>query len=69
MTATGGGQDHLDISAFGITAATFGDHVALTDLGADILVTIDGNASQTIILVGAQNVGNITQADFILAAG
>jgi Ca2+-binding RTX toxin-like protein len=60
------GQDLLDVSAFGITAATF-DRVGLTDLGADILVTIDRDAGQTIRLVGAQTVENITAQDFILA--
>ena len=62
----GGGQDLLDISAFGITSATFGSRVGLTDLGTDIQVTIDGDANQAITLVNAQLVSNITQTDFIL---
>ena len=52
----GGGQDHLDISAFGISALTFAARVGLTDLGADILVTIDGDVNQTIRLVNAQQI-------------
>ena len=35
-----GGQDKLDISAFGITAANFNAEVTRTDLGADVRVTI-----------------------------
>lgn len=61
-----GGQDHLDISAFGITPAIFGNRVTLTDLGSDILITIDGDANQTITLAGVSSTGNITTADFIL---
>jgi Ca2+-binding RTX toxin-like protein len=62
-----GGQDLLDISAFGITSASFASRVVLADLGADIKVTIDGDANQTIALVNAQLVSNITQSDFILS--
>ncbi|EYD75399.1 Alkaline phosphatase [Rubellimicrobium mesophilum DSM 19309] len=62
-----GGQDLLDVSALGITAATFASRVKFTDLGSDILVTLDGLASQTIRLVNAQTVGNITAQDFLLA--
>ncbi len=61
-----GGQDVLDISAFGITAATFASHVTLTDVGADVLVTIDGDVNQTIKLGGVANTSSITQSDFIL---
>jgi len=61
-----GGQDLLDISALGITAATFGSSVLIQDLGANTLVMIGVDA---ILLNGvngtAPNV--ITQADFILA--
>ena len=61
------GQDLLDISAFGITAANFGARVSVTDLGADTRVTIDG--SDTIALLGVDGNGQnvITQGDFILA--
>lgn len=61
-----GGQDYLDISAFGITNATFGARVAIADVGADTLVTIDGNAAQTIRLVGIADATTVTQADFLL---
>jgi Ca2+-binding RTX toxin-like protein len=36
-----GGQDRLDIAAFGVTSATFMARVAIDELGADTLVTID----------------------------
>ena len=62
----GGGQDLLDISAFGITAATFANRVTLADPGSDIVITIDGNANQVITLEGVPSTGNITAADFIL---
>ena len=61
-----GGQDVLDISAFGITAANFAAHVTLTDIGSDVLVTIDGDVNQTIKLGGVANTSLITQSDFIL---
>ena len=59
-----GGQDFLDISAFGITSgANFAARVAITDEGADTLVTID---AQTIRLVGIGDSTTVTQADFLL---
>jgi Ca2+-binding RTX toxin-like protein len=66
----GGGQDHIDLSALGITAATFASHVAIQDLGADMLVTVDG--THTITLLGVNGVGANTvldanHSDFILA--
>jgi Ca2+-binding RTX toxin-like protein len=63
----GGGQDLLDISGLGITAATFAAHVAIVDLGADMLVTIDGTSS--ILVQGVNGVGANTIAidDFRLA--
>jgi hypothetical protein len=36
-------------------------------VGADTLVTIDGNAAQTIQLAGIGNATTGTQADFVLA--
>jgi hypothetical protein len=59
-----GGQDLIDITAFGITAATFGDRVVIADVGADTLVTIDG--TDTIRFVGIGNANTITQTDFLL---
>jgi len=63
------GQDLLDISALGITAATFAANVTITGIGTTAtLVTIGAN---TIQINGANNTGaaaqRITQADFILA--
>ena len=56
------GQDFLDISAFGITSgANFAARVAITDEGADTLVTIDGSAGQTIRLVGINDATTVTQ--------
>ena len=61
-----GGQDFLDISEFGITSVDFAARVAITDVGADTLVTIDTNLDQTIRLVGIGNAATVTQADFLL---
>ena len=47
-----------------ITAATFAARVNIADVGADTLVTIDGNAAQTILLVGIGDTTTVTQADF-----
>jgi Ca2+-binding RTX toxin-like protein len=61
-------QDRLDISARGITAATFAGSVTITDLGADTRVSFTGS-TDTILLVGVNgNAPNIiTVQDFILA--
>ena len=61
-----GGQDRLDISAFGVTSATFMARVAIDDLGADTLVTIDQDPAQTVRLAGIGNAAIVTQQDFIL---
>jgi Ca2+-binding RTX toxin-like protein len=60
-----GGQDLLDISGLGITAATFATDVLITDLGSDTLVSI---GTDSILLVGVNGVGanTVTQQDFIL---
>nr|WP_135210601.1 peroxidase family protein [Vitreimonas flagellata] len=58
-----GGQDLLDISALGVTAANFAASVTIVQQGADVLVTING---QTITLLG-ETVANITASDFLLA--
>jgi hypothetical protein len=59
------GQDLLDISGLGITAADFAANVLITDLGSDTLVTI---GADSILLLGVSGVGanTITQQDFIL---
>ncbi len=61
-----GGQDLIDLSDFGFTAGTFALHVAIADVGADTLVTIDNNANQTIRLAGIGNANTITVDDFRL---
>ena len=61
-----GGQDRLDVRDLGITSDSFGSRIVFKDLGADTLVTIDGDAAQTIRLVGIGNPATITQADFYL---
>jgi Ca2+-binding RTX toxin-like protein len=61
-----GGQDFLNISAFGITSTDFASRVSIVATGADTLVTIDGNAAQTIRLVGIGSAAVVTQADFLL---
>jgi len=61
-----GGQDFLDISAFGITNEDFAARVAIADVGADTLIMIDGDAAQTIRLIGIGNAITITQNDFLL---
>ncbi|MGH8383533.1 peroxidase family protein [Pseudomonas sp.] len=60
-----GGQDRLDISAFGVTAATFAGIVIITDVGADTLLSYAGPDS--IRLVGVADATTVTAADFILA--
>jgi Ca2+-binding RTX toxin-like protein len=60
------GQDLLDISALGITAATFAASVLIQDLGSDALITI---GTGSILLQGVDGTGTnlITQQDFLLA--
>jgi hypothetical protein len=60
-----GGQDLIDLSEFGFLEADFALHVAITDVGADTLVTIDGEADQVIRLVGIGNASLIDANDFI----
>lgn len=60
-----GGQDRLDISAFGVTAATFAGIVIITDVGADTLISSAG--AESIRLVGVADATTVTAADFILA--
>ncbi|WP_081500870.1 Ig-like domain-containing protein [Bradyrhizobium liaoningense] len=58
-----GGQDFLDVTAFGISAADFAMRIAIADVGADTLVTVDG--VDTIRLVGIGNAANVTINDFL----
>ncbi|HYS27287.1 MAG TPA: peroxidase family protein [Vicinamibacterales bacterium] len=65
-----GGQDRLDVSARGITAANFASRVLITpvtnlDLTVDTLVTFIGT-TDTVRLLGVA-AATVTSADFILA--
>lgn len=62
-----GGQDLMDISAFGITTATFSGRVDIAVDAVGTTVTIDANPLQTIRLNGLTTVGLIDASDFILA--
>jgi Ca2+-binding RTX toxin-like protein len=57
------GQDLLDISGLGVTAATFAASVTIDDIGTDTLVTI---GTDTIRLIGVGNATTITIDDFVL---
>lgn len=61
-----GGQDLLDISARGITQATFAASVSITAAGGDTVVNFLGT-DDSITLVGVSNPASITQQDFVLA--
>lgn len=58
-----GGQDRLDLRPLGITAANFATSVAITDAGANTIVTIGG---QVITLTGVTNHTTVTIDDFLL---
>jgi Ca2+-binding RTX toxin-like protein len=60
-----GGQDLLDLSGLGITAATFAARVHITDIGTSLQVVVDGGG--TFVLQGVATAGQLTAADFILA--
>lgn len=61
-----GGQDLIDLSEFGfLDANPFAAHVTVLDVGADTLVTIDGQADQVIRLVGIGNAALIDANDFV----
>ena len=62
-----GGQDLLNIAAFGLTLDTFGSRVAIGDAGNDTVVTINGVDGGTITLVGVVNHTTVTAADFQLS--
>lgn len=62
----GGGQDLLDISAYGITSANFNAHVSIVDTGPDMQVTIDGLDIITLLGVSGTGANLLTQDDFIL---
>ncbi len=62
-----GGQDLLNIAAFGLTLDTFASRVAIGDAGNDTVVTINGVDGGTITLVGVSNHTTVTVADFQLS--
>ncbi|WP_192985252.1 peroxidase family protein [Pseudomonas sp. EggHat1] len=62
-----GGQDLLNIAAFGLTLDTFDSRVAIGDAGNDTVVTINGVDGGTITLVGVVNHTTVTVADFQLS--
>ena len=61
-----GGQDLLDLSALGITAATFAARVQITDTGTSLTVVVDGGG--TFVLQNVASTAQLTTSDFILAA-
>ena len=64
-----GGQDLVDLTAYGITASNFAARVSIVDLGADTQVTIDGADIITLMGVSGSGTNIITQSDFILGGG
>jgi Ca2+-binding RTX toxin-like protein len=60
------GQDLLDVSGLGITAASFAGSVTIQDIGAYTLLNFAGGNS--IQLVGVDDATSITASDFLLAA-
>jgi Ca2+-binding RTX toxin-like protein len=59
------GQDKLDISGLGISAANFGTQVLISDLGTSLQVMVTNGGTFNLIGVGDPTV--LTAADFILA--
>ena len=60
-----GGQDFLDVSAFGINAGNFSSRVAIIDTGADTVIRIDNTYFITLKNVTGDGDNVITQTDFI----
>ena len=63
----GGGQDKLDVSSMGISAANFGDRVDIIDHGNDVLIRVDD--TNTIRLKDVSNIHDVTINDFVLFGG
>ena len=61
-----GGQDLLDLSGLGVTAATFAARVHVTDTGTSLTVVVDGGG--TFVLQNVASTAQLTTTDFILAA-
>ncbi|MBX3510675.1 MAG: hypothetical protein KF700_05700 [Hyphomonadaceae bacterium] len=62
-----GGQDLLDISALGVTAADFASRVSIKSIGGDTIITIDGQNSITLVDVSGRGRDAVTVEDFKLA--
>ena len=60
-----GGQDLLDISGLGVTAATFSSAVQIVDLGLDLQITIGSFGS--FVLQGVGDPATLTIDDFLLS--
>ena len=67
FSATGGGQDRLNVAAFDFDQASFNSRVSIADDGNDTLVTVNGGDGGTIRLVGVADHTTVTIADFQLA--
>ena len=63
-----GGQDLLDFSGLGVTAANFTALVAITDIGSDTRVTYNGAGGGTVVLLGVADATTVDTSDFILLA-
>jgi serralysin len=61
-----GGQDFIDVTAFGIDAGNFASRVTIIDTGADTVVRIDSDVFITLKNVSGDGDNVITSADFIL---
>ena len=62
-----GGQDFIDVTAFGIDAGNFASRVTVIDTGADTVVRIDSDVFITLKNVSGDGDNVITMADFILS--
>ncbi|GHE20300.1 peroxidase family protein [Halomonas urumqiensis] len=58
------GQNLIDVSALGVTAANFGTVVNEQQDGSNLVLSFNGNLNHTITLVG---VTNVDESDFVLA--
>lgn len=57
-----GGQDHIDLSGLGITAATFASQVSIHQAGANTIVSVGSDT----IMLAAVAANTIDQSDFFL---
>jgi Ca2+-binding RTX toxin-like protein len=59
-----GGQDVLNLAQLGITADNFADHVVIQDVGADMLITVDGISTIRLVGVSGMDANAVTIDDF-----